>query len=143
MSPRSGWLLVNEILPRLRSAVPQVAHCVGAKDSEELIGDATLHAARILHSAEARNKTVSASSVAYYAIEHTRPGAAGGAVEIAPQMFTVRLLSSKAGAGSNQWSRSSPAMKNAAVRSGSCTTFWEATKKIQERRPPAKWIGKR
>ena len=74
MSPRSGWLLVNEILPRLRSAVPQVAHCVGAEDPEELIGDATLHAARILHSAEARNKTVSASSVAYYAIEHTRSG---------------------------------------------------------------------
>ena len=74
MSPRSGWLLVNEIVPRLRSVVPQVAHCVGAEDPEELIGDATLHAARILHSAEARNKTVSASSVAYYAIEHTRSG---------------------------------------------------------------------
>jgi hypothetical protein len=33
------------------------------------------------------------------------PEAAEGVVEIAPQMFTVRLLSSKAGAGSNQWSR--------------------------------------
>jgi len=54
--------------------VPLVAHCVGAEDPEELIGDATLHAARILHSAEARNKTVSASNVAYYAIEHTRSG---------------------------------------------------------------------
>ena len=74
MSPRAGWLLVNEIVPRLRSTVPLVAHCVGAEDPEELIGDATLHAARILHSAEARNKTVSASSVAYYAIEHTRSG---------------------------------------------------------------------
>jgi len=66
--------LVNEILPRLRSAVPLVAHCVGAEDPEELIGDATLHAARILHSAESRGKTVSASSVAFYAIEHTRSG---------------------------------------------------------------------
>lgn len=74
MSPRAGWLLVNEILPRLRSSVPLVAHCVGAEDPEELIGDATLHAARILHSAESRGKTVSASSVAYYAIEHTRSG---------------------------------------------------------------------
>jgi len=54
--------------------VPLVAHCVGAEDPEELIGDATLHAARILHSAESRGKTVSASSVAYYAIEHTRSG---------------------------------------------------------------------
>ena len=66
--------MVNEILPRVRSAVPLVAHCVGAEDPEELIGDATLHAARILHSAEQRGKTVSASSVAYYAIEHTRSG---------------------------------------------------------------------
>ena len=74
MSPRSGWSLVNKIVPRLRSAVPLVAHCVDAEDPEELIGDATLHAARILHSADARNKTVSASSVAYYAIEHTRSG---------------------------------------------------------------------
>ena len=74
MSPQAGWLLVNEILPRLRSAVPQVAHCVGAEDPEELIGDATLHAARILDSAESRGKTVSASSVAYFAIEHTRSG---------------------------------------------------------------------
>jgi hypothetical protein len=74
MSPRAGWLLVNEIVPRLRSAVPQVARCVGAEDPEELIGDATLHAARILHSAESRGKTVSASSIAYYAIEHTRSG---------------------------------------------------------------------
>jgi hypothetical protein len=74
MSPRSGWLLVNEILPRLRSVVPLVAHCVGVEDPEELIGDATLHAARILHSAESRHKTVSASSVAFYAIEHTRSG---------------------------------------------------------------------
>ena len=74
MSPRAGWLLVNEIVPRLRSAVPLVSRCVGAEDPEELIGDATLHAARILHSAEARNKTVSASNVAYYAIEHTRSG---------------------------------------------------------------------
>ena len=74
MSPQAGWLLVNEILPKLRSVVPQVAHCVGAEDPEELIGDATLHAARILHSAEARGKTITAGNVAYYAIEHTRSG---------------------------------------------------------------------
>ena len=66
--------MVNEIVPRLRSTVPLVAHCVGAEDPEELIGDATLHAARILHSAEARGKTITAGNVAYYAIEHTRSG---------------------------------------------------------------------
>src|SRR5664279_1646945 len=74
MSPRAGWLLVNEILPRLRSAVPQVAHCVGAEDPEELISDATLHAARILDSAERRGKKITPGNACYYAIEHTRSG---------------------------------------------------------------------
>ena len=74
MSPRAGWLLVNEILPRLRSAVPLVAHCVGAEDPEELIGDATLHAARISHSAEAKGKTITAGNACFYAIQHTRSG---------------------------------------------------------------------
>ena len=35
---------------------------------------ATLHAAKILHSAESRGKTITAGNVAYYAIEHTRSG---------------------------------------------------------------------
>jgi hypothetical protein len=74
MSPKSGWLLVNEIVPRLRSAVPLVAHCIGAEDPEELIGDATLHAARILESAESRGRTITAGNAAYYAIQHTKSG---------------------------------------------------------------------
>ena len=74
MSPRSGWLLVNEIVPRLRSAVPLVAHCVGAEDPEELIGDATLHAARILHSAEGRGRKITPGNACYYAIQHTKSG---------------------------------------------------------------------
>src|ERR1035437_3036319 len=74
MSPRSGWLLVNEIVPRLRSAVPLVAHCIGAEDPEELIGDATLHATRILHSAESRGKTITAGNAAFYAVQHTKSG---------------------------------------------------------------------
>src|ERR1017187_10247083 len=133
MSPRAGWLLVNEILPRLRSAVPLVAHCVGAEDPEELIGDATLHAARILHSAEARNKTVSASSVAFYAIEHARSGRRSCGNSASDVHGAATQLKGRR--------RLDRTMKNAAVRSGSCTTFWEATKKIQERRPHAKWTG--
>ena len=74
MSPRAGWLLVNEIVPRFRSAIPQVAHCAGAEDTEKLIQDATLHAARILHSAEARGKKITAGNACFYAIQHTRNG---------------------------------------------------------------------
>jgi hypothetical protein len=74
MSPRSGWLLVNEIVPRLRSAVPLVAHCIGAEDPDELIGDATLHAAKVLHSAEARGKKITPGNACYYAIQHCKSG---------------------------------------------------------------------
>ena len=73
MSPQAGWLLVNEILPRLR-AVPLVAHCVGAEDPEELIADSICHAARILHSAEKRGKKITPGNAAYYAIQHTKSG---------------------------------------------------------------------
>lgn len=66
--------MVNEIVPRLRSAVPLVARCVGAEDPEELIGDATLHAARILHSAEARHKDITPGNACYYAIQHCKSG---------------------------------------------------------------------
>jgi hypothetical protein len=42
MSPRSGWLLVNEIVPRLRSAVPLVARCVGAEARRRHMNTSTL-----------------------------------------------------------------------------------------------------
>jgi predicted trehalose synthase len=74
MSPRSGWLLVNEILPRLRSAVPLVAHCVGAEDAQELVQDTTAMAARILHNAERRGKKITSGNAAYYAIQHCKSG---------------------------------------------------------------------
>ncbi|MGO8926295.1 MAG: hypothetical protein ACLQU3_05315 [Limisphaerales bacterium] len=74
MSPRSGWLLVNEIVPRLRSAVPLVAHCVGAEDPGELVQDTTAMAAKILHNAERRGKKITPGNAAYYAIQHCRSG---------------------------------------------------------------------
>src|ERR1017187_2738469 len=74
MSPRSDWLLVNEIVPRLRSAVPLVAHCVGSEDAQELVQDTTAMAARILHNAERRGKKITPGNAAYYAIQHCKSG---------------------------------------------------------------------
>jgi hypothetical protein len=74
MSPRSAWLLVNEIVPRLRSAVPLVAHCVGAEDAQELVQDTTAMAAKILHNAERRGKRITPGNAAYYAIQHCKSG---------------------------------------------------------------------
>ena len=39
MSPQAGLMLVEEIAPRLRSAIPNAVRRVGAEDSEELVQD--------------------------------------------------------------------------------------------------------
>jgi DNA-directed RNA polymerase specialized sigma24 family protein len=74
MSPQAGWLLQEQVVPRLRTIIPQAVRCVGCEDAEELIQDATAMAAGILHNAEAAGKKVAASSVAYYAIQHCKSG---------------------------------------------------------------------
>jgi hypothetical protein len=74
MSPRAGYLLVNEVVPRLKSAIPCIVHCAGSEDHQELIQDATAMAARIMHQAEQNGKRVPHSSVVYYAIQHCKSG---------------------------------------------------------------------
>jgi DNA-directed RNA polymerase specialized sigma24 family protein len=74
MSPQAGWLLQEQIFPRLRTIISYAVRCVGCEDAEELIQDATAMAAGILHSAEAAGKKVAASSVAYYAVQHCKSG---------------------------------------------------------------------
>jgi hypothetical protein len=49
MSPQAGFLLQDQVVPRLKSAIPNVVHCVGAEDHQELIQDATAMAARMMH----------------------------------------------------------------------------------------------
>ena len=66
--------MVNEVVPRLRSAVPQAVCLVGCEDVEELVQDGTAIAARMLHSAEAAGKQVTAGNIAYYAIQHLKSG---------------------------------------------------------------------
>jgi hypothetical protein len=49
MSPRAGFVLQDQVVPRLRAVIPRTVLCVGSEDPEELVQDATCMAARIMH----------------------------------------------------------------------------------------------
>jgi integrase len=74
MSPQAGWILQEEIVPRLWASIPRNVSQVGAEDPEELIQDATAIAAKMLHSAEAAGKKVTSGNIAFYAVQHIRSG---------------------------------------------------------------------
>jgi len=63
MSPQAGWILQEEIVPRLRSAIPRTVSCVGAEDAEELVQDATAIAAKMLHNVKAAGKKVTPGNI--------------------------------------------------------------------------------
>ena len=73
MSPQAGFVLLNEIQPRLRSIIPNIKG-VGCDDTEELLADATAIAAKMLHDLEARQKHVTAGNVVFYTILHIKSG---------------------------------------------------------------------
>ena len=58
MSPRAGFLLQTEILPRLISAIPQAVSFIGSEDAQELVQDGALIAAQMIHTAEQAGKRV-------------------------------------------------------------------------------------
>jgi DNA-directed RNA polymerase specialized sigma24 family protein len=86
MSPHAGYLLQEEVVPRLASAIPNAVAFIGSEDAEELIQDATAIAAKIMHNAELsgkqvvkraggpNNNAITAGNVAYYTIEKLRTG---------------------------------------------------------------------
>ena len=74
MSPQAGFVLMNEIAPRLRSAIPQCVRTVGAEDHEELYQDGLAMAAHMLDGLEQRGKQVTAGNVAYYTLLHLKSG---------------------------------------------------------------------
>jgi hypothetical protein len=74
MSPQAGFLLVNEIVPRLRSSIPGTVRAMAGEDLEELVQDGTAIAAQILHSAESRGQKVSAGNVAFFATKYLKIG---------------------------------------------------------------------
>ena len=74
MSPQAGEILVQQIAPRIRAAVPGCARPVGAEDHEELVQDCIALAAQMLHRVEEIGKVVTPGNIAYYAILHTKSG---------------------------------------------------------------------
>ena len=73
MSPHAGFVLLEEIAPRLRAIMPGIKS-VGAEDTEELLQDAMAVAAKMLHDLEARNKTVTPGNIVYYTVLHMKSG---------------------------------------------------------------------
>ena len=65
---------MEEIAPRLRSAIPQCVKTVGCEDHEELYQDGLAMAAHMLHNLEERGKTVTPGNVAYYTLLHLKSG---------------------------------------------------------------------
>jgi hypothetical protein len=61
---KTGWVLQEEVLPRLRSAIPQVVNFVGSEDAQELVQDATAMAARLMHKFEKIRKKVTSGNIA-------------------------------------------------------------------------------
>ena len=74
MTPEAGCLLLEQIAPRLRSAIPRNVQPVGAEDDEELVQDALVTAAQMLESVERNGKQVTPGNIAYYTILHMKSG---------------------------------------------------------------------
>jgi hypothetical protein len=73
MSPHASAVLLEEVAPRLKSAVHYIKP-VGCEDAEELLQDGILMAAKMLNDLEARGKQVTPGNVAYYCILHLKSG---------------------------------------------------------------------
>ena len=73
MSPESGVVLMEQVAPRLKAAVPYIKP-VGSEDREDLYQDGLCMAAHLLESNERQGKQVPPSSVAYYTILHLKSG---------------------------------------------------------------------
>jgi len=74
MSPQAGWILQEEVVPRLKSAIPRTVNYVGSEDAQELVQDAIAIAAKMLHSVEITGKSVTPGNIAYYVIQHVKSG---------------------------------------------------------------------
>jgi hypothetical protein len=73
MSPHAGFVLLEEIAPRLKAVIPHIKP-VGAEDAEELLQDAMCVAAQMLHNLEQRGKQVTPGNVCYYVTLHMKSG---------------------------------------------------------------------
>jgi hypothetical protein len=74
MSPENEYLLLHDVVPRLRSAIRIAVAHVGSEDDTELLQDGTVMAAKILTNASRKGKRVTAGNVAYYTLQHLKSG---------------------------------------------------------------------
>lgn len=100
MSPHASWLLVNEVMPRLYSAVPNAVRPVGCEDHQELCQDGALMAAKMLVNAEKAGKKVTAGNVAYYTIQHLKSGRRSVGNSCADALSTGTQMLGKSSIGS-------------------------------------------
>jgi hypothetical protein len=66
-------MLVHEVVPRLRKAAHSIPK-IGPEDSEEIVADTTLMAARMMESAEKAGQKFTAGNMVYYATKAARSG---------------------------------------------------------------------
>ena len=74
MSPQAGFVLQDQVIPRLRSAIPNVVHCVGAECHNELIQDSIAMACSMMAAVEKAGKKVTPGNIAYYCIQKIKCG---------------------------------------------------------------------
>ncbi len=86
MSPQAGFLLQDQVVPRLASAIPNAVPIIAPEDAQEVIQDGTAMAAQMMHNAERAGKKVvkhakgsqrnrlSCGNIAYYTIVKLRNG---------------------------------------------------------------------
>ncbi len=74
MSPQAGWILQQEVVPRLQSSIPYAVNQIGSEDAEELVQDATCMAAKLMHRVELQGKAVTPGNIAYFTILHMKSG---------------------------------------------------------------------
>ena len=73
MSPRNEALLINEVYPRLRNAAHSIPK-IGHEDTDEVLQDTTLMAARMMESAENAGHPITAGNACFYAVKAARSG---------------------------------------------------------------------
>jgi 4-hydroxy-3-methylbut-2-en-1-yl diphosphate synthase IspG/GcpE len=80
MSPQAGWILQDEIAPRIAAVVPRSIQAVGAEDSQELVADGICMAAKMVDRLEHQGKLgkVSPGNVAFYCLQHLKSGRRAG-----------------------------------------------------------------
>ena len=95
MSPEAGAVLMEQIVPRLKTIVPYIK-TVGSEDHSELLQDGICMAAKMLHDLELRGKVVTAGNVTYYIALHLKSGRRSYGCGRTDAMFSSTQLDGKA-----------------------------------------------